>query len=152
MAIVLDWLLSPTVSQDYVHRIGRTGRAGARGIATTFFHPAVDGRHAQVRRCDACRVFHRVPCMLRTASRMLTHFSSRMLALQGLVRVLRAAHQDVPKLLVTLATQGKRRKQSATGPRSQSSATHADADAASLPACVAWARAAPLADAAVCSH
>jgi hypothetical protein len=38
-----------------VHRIGRTGRAGARGIATTFFHPAVDGRHAQVRRSDSTR-------------------------------------------------------------------------------------------------
>jgi superfamily II DNA/RNA helicase len=32
-----DW----GATQDYVHRIGRTGRAGAAGIATTFFHPQV---------------------------------------------------------------------------------------------------------------
>lgn len=27
----------PTSLEDYVHRIGRTGRAGARGMAFTFF-------------------------------------------------------------------------------------------------------------------
>jgi ATP-dependent RNA helicase DDX5/DBP2 len=27
----------PNNSEDYVHRIGRTGRAGATGTATTFF-------------------------------------------------------------------------------------------------------------------
>ncbi|GKA85733.1 DEAD-box ATP-dependent RNA helicase 20 [Tanacetum coccineum] len=27
----------PTSLEDYVHRIGRTGRAGAKGIAVTFF-------------------------------------------------------------------------------------------------------------------
>ena len=32
-------------SQDYVHRVGRTGRAGARGIAITFM-TAEDSKHA----------------------------------------------------------------------------------------------------------
>ena len=27
----------PTQLEDYVHRVGRTGRAGANGIAYTFF-------------------------------------------------------------------------------------------------------------------
>lgn len=27
----------PTSLEDYIHRIGRTGRAGAKGIAYTFF-------------------------------------------------------------------------------------------------------------------
>ena len=27
----------PNNSEDYIHRIGRTGRAGARGTAITFF-------------------------------------------------------------------------------------------------------------------
>ena len=27
----------PTVIEDYIHRIGRTGRAGAIGVAYTFF-------------------------------------------------------------------------------------------------------------------
>jgi ATP-dependent RNA helicase RhlE len=29
----------PTASEDFVHRIGRTGRASARGVATTFALP-----------------------------------------------------------------------------------------------------------------
>jgi ATP-dependent RNA helicase DeaD len=29
----------PADAEDYVHRIGRTGRAGRKGIAITFFHP-----------------------------------------------------------------------------------------------------------------
>ncbi|KAL0431648.1 UNVERIFIED_CONTAM: ATP-dependent RNA helicase-like protein DB10 [Sesamum radiatum] len=35
----------PTGIEDYVHRIGRTGRAGATGVAYTFFCDQ-DGRHA----------------------------------------------------------------------------------------------------------
>jgi len=31
---------------DYIHRIGRTGRAGASGVAITFFDPKTDGRKA----------------------------------------------------------------------------------------------------------
>ena len=27
----------PTQTEDYIHRIGRTGRAGAKGVAHTFF-------------------------------------------------------------------------------------------------------------------
>lgn len=29
----------PTNTEDYVHQIGRTGRAGAKGVAYTFFTP-----------------------------------------------------------------------------------------------------------------
>ena len=36
----------PPKTEDYIHRIGRTGRAGAKGIAVTFMSPA-DGRHAR---------------------------------------------------------------------------------------------------------
>jgi ATP-dependent RNA helicase DDX5/DBP2 len=37
----------PRVVDDYVHRIGRTGRAGATGTAITFFDPAIDKAHAK---------------------------------------------------------------------------------------------------------
>jgi ATP-dependent RNA helicase DBP3 len=36
----------PLTIEDYVHRIGRTGRAGNKGIAHTFFQPTVDKLHA----------------------------------------------------------------------------------------------------------
>lgn len=36
----------PTSLEDYVHRIGRTGRAGAKGIAVTFFTQA-NSKHAR---------------------------------------------------------------------------------------------------------
>ena len=37
----------PNQIEDYVHRIGRTGRAGAKGTAISFFDVAQDGRLAQ---------------------------------------------------------------------------------------------------------
>ena len=33
---------APTQIVDYVHRIGRTGRAGKKGFAVTFLHPTTD--------------------------------------------------------------------------------------------------------------
>lgn len=36
----------PTSLEDYVHRIGRTGRAGAKGIAVTFFTHS-NAKHAR---------------------------------------------------------------------------------------------------------
>jgi ATP-dependent RNA helicase DDX5/DBP2 len=33
--------------EDYIHRIGRTGRAGAKGNAYTFFDPRKNAKHAQ---------------------------------------------------------------------------------------------------------
>ena len=36
----------PNGVEDYIHRIGRTGRAGATGEAYTFFMPA-DGKYAR---------------------------------------------------------------------------------------------------------
>lgn len=37
----------PRFSEDYVHRIGRTGRAGKEGIAISFVLPIIDGKHLQ---------------------------------------------------------------------------------------------------------
>jgi len=37
----------PKTIEDYVHRIGRTGRAGSSGIAFSFFDPREDARKAQ---------------------------------------------------------------------------------------------------------
>jgi len=36
----------PLTVEDYVHRIGRTGRAGKKGISHTFFQPIADKSHA----------------------------------------------------------------------------------------------------------
>src|SRR3954454_12687945 len=38
----------PQVAEDFIHRVGRTGRAGARGIATTFATPSERGDVRQV--------------------------------------------------------------------------------------------------------
>lgn len=46
MAQRLKKLRAPTKAnntEDYVHRIGRTGRAGAKGYAVTFLCPSEDG-------------------------------------------------------------------------------------------------------------
>ncbi len=39
---------APGDAEDYVHRIGRTGRAGRKGIAITFFHPRDKARRREI--------------------------------------------------------------------------------------------------------
>lgn len=43
---VINYDMPPDIDM-YVHRIGRTGRAGKRGITTAFFVPGKDGNLAQ---------------------------------------------------------------------------------------------------------
>lgn len=38
----------PGDGEDYVHRIGRTGRAGRKGVAITFFHPRDRARRREI--------------------------------------------------------------------------------------------------------
>lgn len=55
----------PSSVEDYVHRIGRTGRAGAKGKAHTFFTSS-DARHAR-QLCDLLmEAGQPVPHMLRS--------------------------------------------------------------------------------------
>ena len=42
----------PLALEDYTHRIGRTGRAGAKGVAYSFFNPEKDASLAN----DLCRL------------------------------------------------------------------------------------------------
>jgi ATP-dependent RNA helicase DDX5/DBP2 len=55
----------PSCVEDYVHRIGRTGRAGAKGKAHTFF-TASDARHARQLCALLAEADQPVPHMLRT--------------------------------------------------------------------------------------
>ena len=45
VSMVVNFSLGMTL-QDYVHRCGRTGRAGRKGVAHTFFVPALDLKNA----------------------------------------------------------------------------------------------------------
>ena len=53
----------PNGVEDYVHRIGRTGRAGASGESYTFFTPQVCGmhtfEHSDDMGCCACKKVER---------------------------------------------------------------------------------------------
>jgi len=59
--------------EDYIHRIGRTGRAGATGTAITFFDPANDSKHARGLVQILSNSGQEVPAQLQA----LTHGSSR---------------------------------------------------------------------------
>jgi len=50
----------PRLSEDYTHRIGRTGRAGAKGVAISFAYPSERG---QVRRIETA-VGHQIKTMV----------------------------------------------------------------------------------------
>jgi ATP-dependent RNA helicase DeaD len=43
----------PQTPEDYVHRVGRTGRAGKTGIAITFISPTEHGRLAFFKRATS---------------------------------------------------------------------------------------------------
>ena len=46
----------PQVPEDFIHRVGRTGRAGARGTASTFFSRSERSTVAQIERTLSIRL------------------------------------------------------------------------------------------------
>jgi len=48
----------PKVAEDFVHRVGRTGRASARGVASTFAGPAERGELRKIERALSIRMSH----------------------------------------------------------------------------------------------
>ena len=48
----------PKEAEDFVHRVGRTGRASARGIASTFAGPAERGELRRIERALSIRMAH----------------------------------------------------------------------------------------------
>lgn len=94
----------PLTIEDYVHRIGRTGRAGADGMAYTFFteHDKVCG----VQPSDI--VLYDFVFLCTVANRAQSHSGA-------LVNVLKAAGQPVPESLLKFGTTVKKKEHSAYG-------------------------------------
>mgnify|MGYP002783894234 CR=1 FL=1 len=57
----------PQVPEDFIHRVGRTGRAGARGVASTFVLPSERGEVKRIERSLSVRLASReVPEYIKT--------------------------------------------------------------------------------------
>lgn len=80
----------PNNSEDYIHRIGRTGRAGAKGTAITFF--TSDSKCAPALQ------------LVRLVFSLTTAIDSKQA--RDLVAVLHEAKQDVPPSLAEMARYG----------------------------------------------
>jgi ATP-dependent RNA helicase DBP3 len=86
----------PLTIEDYVHRIGRTGRAGADGMAYTFFteHDKVSHRRRQ---------------------HIITQLIDYQAHSGALVNILKAANQEVPESLLKFGTTVKKKEHSLYG-------------------------------------
>lgn len=76
----------PNNSEDYVHRIGRTGRAGAKGTAITFF--TTESR------------FSRIPCLFRVIANQSATDAKQS---RDLVQVLTESKQQIDPRLHEMA-------------------------------------------------
>lgn len=88
----------PLTTEDYVHRIGRTGRAGKKGIAHTFF-------------TQENKVIPVIPIVFLPLAMVIADINT--FNLQGLagelVNVLREAGQVVPASLMKFGTHVKKK-------------------------------------------
>lgn len=101
----------PLTTEDYVHRIGRTGRAGKKGVAHTFFM-----QQNKVIFVCVCVLFNILVIWLRMCFANFFSFSFSpvlMVLFQGLagelVNVLREAGQIVPDALLKFGTHVKKK-------------------------------------------
>lgn len=90
----------PLTVEDYVHRIGRTGRAGADGLAITMFTENDKGLSGG----------YVIPILIR-----LIEIVGAMLIMNRLINVLKAANQDVPEDLLKFGTTVKKKQHDVYG-------------------------------------
>jgi len=67
----------PQNCEDYIHRVGRTGRAGNTGVAYTFFDPRNDAKHARKLVALLEKNNQEIPEQLRTISTQRGHGGGR---------------------------------------------------------------------------
>jgi ATP-dependent RNA helicase DBP3 len=89
----------PLTAEDYVHRIGRTGRAGKEGLAITFFTEHDKGLSGS---------YVSFPHPHR-------HYDNLANELNSLINVLKAANQEVPEELLKFGTTVKKKEHGAYG-------------------------------------
>lgn len=76
---VINYDLPLSDFNEYVHRIGRTGRIGNSGLATSFFNPRTDG-------CIARKLVHLLSCTDQDVPRFLEDAADTAIGTEGLGR------------------------------------------------------------------
>lgn len=92
----------PKNIESYVHRVGRTGRAGHTGVATSFFNPKVSHQAFPLHSSE-------VPKLMLLFISM--HGQTDRNRAGDLVNVLKESNQEIPVWLQSLASEPKNKKQ-----------------------------------------
>ena len=142
LPLVVNYEL-PHTPEDYVHRIGRTGRAGASGEAISFVAPEEEKYLVEIERMLKKKVAVESEDRIRSGRRRGTHADARTQRTCAAHRTPPDARSERPRHAAAAATPAEPREPAAPSRRASAIAARATAMTAAAPANASATRSTP---------